>query len=136
MEETPVAHPETPSATATHQPAAPQSTHGASEPSHHAVSNPKKALSKKMQEITIYIYGAISVLLFSRFIFSLVGARQVAPYVEFVYQLTTPIMIPFSNMFGINQSGQYRIEFEVLVALLVYALIFYGIGRLARIIFD
>ena len=96
----------------------------------------KKVFSRKVYELLIYTYGAIAMMLVSRFLFSLLGARQVAPFVEFVYQLSTPLMIPFMNMFGLVQSGPYRIEFEVIVALVVYGLILYGIAQLVRIIFD
>lgn len=96
----------------------------------------KKVFSRKLYELLIYIYGAIAMLLTSRFLFSLLGARQIAPFVEFVYQLSTPLMIPFMNMFGIVQSGPYRIEFEVIVALVVYGLIMYGVAQLVRILFD
>ena len=96
----------------------------------------KKKFSKKVYELFLYFYGAVAFLLISRFTFSLFGARQIAPFVEFVYSLSNPLMMPFSNMFGLVQSGPYRIEFEVLVALAVYALVFYGIGRLVQIILD
>lgn len=106
----------------------------------HTVAKPlmqKNMVSRKVQETLIYIYSAISALLVARFIFSLVAARQAAPFVGFVYQLTIPLMIPFENMFGTPLlSNQYKLEFEVLVALAVYAMVFFGIVKLVSIIFD
>lgn len=101
--------------------------------SHQAIS--RKSLARKMNEVLIYFYAAIAVLLLARFIFSMVGARHVAPVVDFVYQLSYPLMLPFANMFGIIQSGPYRLEFEVFVALVIYAVIFFGVAKLIDIIF-
>jgi hypothetical protein len=45
-------------------------------------------------------------------------------------------MFPFTNMFGKQpQFAQYRIDFEVIVALVVYALVFLGLSKLVRILF-
>ncbi len=96
----------------------------------------KKKISRKISEILIYLYAAIVVLLLARFIFSMVAARQVAPFVDFVYQLSIPLMIPFANMFGPLQSGPYRLELEVFVALIIYGVIFFGISKLVNIIFE
>ncbi len=95
----------------------------------------RKKLSRKLHEVLVYLYAAIAVLLLSRFIFSMVAARNVAPFVDFVYQLTYPLMIPFANMFGVIQSGPYRLEFEIFVALIMYAVIFFGVAKLIDIIF-
>ncbi len=97
----------------------------------------KSALSQKVQQLLIFLYSAISIILTARFILSLIGARITTPFVNFVYQFTYPLVSPFANMFGTTlQAGQYRIEFEDLVALLVYALVFIGIAKLIGIIFD
>lgn len=95
------------------------------------------AISAKVQQLLIYLYTFIAVILMFRFVFSLVGAREETPFVSFVYQLSIPFMIPFFNMFGRPLAvAQFRLEFEVLVALLVYAIVFFGVAKLVSIIFD
>lgn len=97
----------------------------------------KAVISQKVQQLLIFVYTALSLILTARFILSLIGASQDTPFVSFVYQLTVPFVSPFANMFGRQlQAGQFRFEFEVLVALLVYALIFVGIAKLIAILFD
>ena len=97
----------------------------------------KSVISIKAQQILIYLYTFISVILMFRFILSLIAARQETPFVRFVYQLSGPFMLPFANMFGRTlEAGGYRLEFEVLVALIVYAILFFGIAKLVSIIFD
>jgi uncharacterized protein YggT (Ycf19 family) len=82
------------------------------------------------------IYFAVAAILAFRFILAMFGARKESIFVSFVYQLTTPFMFPFTNMFGKQpQFAQYRIDFEVIVALVVYALVFLGLSKLVRILF-
>lgn len=98
---------------------------------------PKNVISLKAQQFFIFLYTFIAVLLTFRFVLAFLGARQESPFVAMVYQLSVPFMLPFTNMFGRSlQVAQYRLEFEVLVALLVYAVVFYGIAKLVSIIFD
>lgn len=91
---------------------------------------------RKIEQLLIFIYLVVAALLLFRFVLSLFGANKEAIFVNFVYQLTTPFMFAFEGMFGHQpQVGTYILEFEVLVALLVYALVFVGLSRLVRIIF-
>ncbi len=97
----------------------------------------KGALSHKVQQLFVLFYTALSIILTARFIFSLLGSNLNSPFVSFIYQLSQPFVTPFSNMFGVTfQAGQSRIEFEDLVALLVFALVFFGIAKIISIIFD
>lgn len=90
----------------------------------------------KVEQLSIFMYFFVASVLLFRFILSLFGAKQSSPFVDFVYQLTEPFMIPFNGMFGRTPAvGSFRLEFEVLVALAVYALIFFGISKLVGIIF-
>ena len=90
----------------------------------------------KIEQLIIFVYFAVASILMFRFVLSLFGARRSSPFVNFIYQLTSPFMLPFENMFGGSpQVAQFRLEFEVLVALFVYALVLFGISRLVRIIF-
>jgi uncharacterized protein YggT (Ycf19 family) len=91
---------------------------------------------EKVEQLILFTYFFIASILFFRFILSLFGASRRSPFVEFVYNLTEPFMFPFVGMFGRTPGvGQYRLEFEVLVALAVYALVMFGLSRLVRIIF-
>ncbi len=91
---------------------------------------------EKAEQITLFTYFGVAALLLFRFVLSLFGASRTTPFVDFIFQLTTPFMIPFESMFGGPKGYQnYQLEFEVLVALLVYGLVFFGLARLIKIIF-
>lgn len=113
----------------TNQPPTPQPS-----PSNQLTHPP--AIVEKIEQLIIFTYFFIASILFFRFILSLFGANKTSPFVEFVYNLTEPFMFPFVGMFGRNPGiGTYRLEFEVIVALAVYALVMFGLMRLVRIIF-
>lgn len=106
-------------------------------PKHQAPQLNKGELSRKVQQLFILFYTALSVVLTARFVFSLLGSNGSSPFVGFVYQISQPFTAPFANMFGVSvQAGMSRVEFEDLAALLVYALVFFGLAKLLSIIFD
>jgi uncharacterized protein YggT (Ycf19 family) len=96
---------------------------------------PSKSTVSKVEQIIVLSYFFVAALLLFRFVLSMFGAND-SPFVEFVRQLTSPFMIPFTDMFGgpIGVS-EYLLEFEVLVAIIVYALVFFGLARLIKIVF-
>lgn len=92
-------------------------------------------LGDKLEQIIMLCYFFVAALLTFRFALGLFGARQ-SPFVEFVRDISIPFMIPFEGMFGTTPTaGYYSLEFESLVAIMVYAGIFFGLARLVKIIF-
>lgn len=89
----------------------------------------------KIEQLFALFYVFVAALLLFRFGLGLFGAQR-APFVDFVFDISTPFMIPFSGMFGASPSvGYYTLEFEVLIAIAVYAIVFLGLGRLVKILF-
>ncbi len=83
------------------------------------------------------IGGAIEILVGLRFIFRLVGANGSNAFVDFIYQWSTPFVVPFAGILGQDATvaGQgvvttSVVDWTALVALVVYGLIFGVVGRL------
>jgi hypothetical protein len=103
-------------------------------PTHTPVTH-AASVGDKIEQVIMLSYFFVAALLTFRFALGMFGARQ-SPFVEFVRALSIPFMIPFEGMFGATPSvGYYSIEFEALVAIIVYALVFFGLGRLVKILF-
>jgi hypothetical protein len=84
--------------------------------------------------IVWYITGVIVTLLALRLILQLLGANEGNGFVDFIYGLSGIFAAPFFGMF--NYQPTYGISyFEVgtLVAILIYALIGYGIAQLVTL---
>lgn len=77
------------------------------------------------------IVGFVVSILAIRFVLSLLGANRNNGFADLIYSATYPLVAPFFGLFGYKfEYGVARFEVETLVAIAVYALIGYGIGRL------
>lgn len=80
------------------------------------------------------IAGIIIGLLALRIILLLLAANQGAPFVDFVYGLSGVFAWPFYGIFGYTpQYGQSVLEISSIVAIIVYALIAWGLGKAATL---
>lgn len=78
-----------------------------------------------------YITGVILALLALRIIFQLLGANEDNGFVSFIYGLSGFFATPFFGMFSYEPSyGVSYFEVSTLVAMVIYALIGYGLARL------
>jgi len=86
------------------------------------------------ERVIYYIMGVLLTLLAFRFILSLLGANRGNGFADFIYSVSYPFVLPFFGLFGYQvERGVARFEIETLVAMLVYAVVAYGIVKLIRI---
>lgn len=70
------------------------------------------------------IVGIIEILLIFRFILALLGANRGADFAQFIFDLSTPFVMPFIGLFNLQTAyGASRFEFETLIAMAVYAVL-------------
>lgn len=70
--------------------------------------------------------GLASLILSLRFILKLFGANQGAPFVSWIYAMSSSLLDPFRGIFPTQViENQYVLEFSILFAILIYALIGY-----------
>jgi uncharacterized protein YggT (Ycf19 family) len=80
------------------------------------------------------ITGLVLSLLAIRFLLSLFGANQTNAFADFIYSVTAPLMAPFVGLFSYDREiGVARFEFEVFIAMAVYALIGWLITRVITV---
>lgn len=81
-----------------------------------------------------YVAGVILALLAIRFILALLGANPSNAFANFIYDVSHPLVAPFFSLFGYNlQYGVSKFETYTLVAMLIYALIAWGLARLVTL---
>jgi uncharacterized protein YggT (Ycf19 family) len=71
------------------------------------------------------VIGAIEFFLGLRFLFRLFGANPTAPFVSWIYEMTAPLVAPFSNIFPTPKVEGFVFDFTTLFALFVYVFIGY-----------
>ena len=84
--------------------------------------------------IIAFITSAILAVLAVRFVFVLLGANPSNGIANFVYSVSEPLVSPFFSLFNYEfVNGTARFEGFTLVAMLIYALVGYGLARLMTI---
>ncbi|MGA7733544.1 MAG: hypothetical protein WCD37_19950 [Chloroflexia bacterium] len=91
-----------------------------------------------LSRIVWFLVGLMSILLLLRFVLLASGADESAGFSQLIYNLTGWMVAPFAGLFGRSitypgAAGTGVIEFESLIAIVVYMLIGWGITKLAQL---
>jgi hypothetical protein len=85
--------------------------------------------------VVYFVLGVLEVIMGLRFIFRLLGANQDSSFALFLYNLSYIFVSPFNGIFNDQNIGKVSVfEVSTLVAMLLYALIAWGIVELSRVI--
>jgi hypothetical protein len=77
-----------------------------------------------------YILGLLEVILAFRFVLKLLGANAGAGFTSFIYNVSTPFVWPFLNVFKISRVEGSVFEWTTLLAMLVYWFVAWAIIKL------
>jgi hypothetical protein len=80
-----------------------------------------------------FIVGVIDIVVAARFLGKLLGASSQSQFVTLIYNVSSPLVAPFKGIFGNGGSSANSFETASLVAIVVYALIGWGLVVLIRI---
>ncbi|NLW92154.1 MAG: YggT family protein [Syntrophomonadaceae bacterium] len=91
----------------------------------------------KMNRVVYYILGFLEILLAFRLIFKLLGANPGSGFVSFIYLITQVFLAPFNAIFSAASTQGIEtkafLEPSAIIAMIVYALIAWGIVKLIMI---
>ena len=80
-----------------------------------------------------FVVGLVDILIAARFLGKLLGASSQSAFVHFIYQLSGVMVAPFTGIFGDTGNKTNTFETASLVAIVVYAVIGWGLVVLIRI---
>ncbi|MEI6043410.1 MAG: YggT family protein [Chloroflexota bacterium] len=87
-------------------------------------------------QIIYFLVGALEVLLLLRFSFNLLGADPNNGLVSFIYALSSPFVIAFKGIFSnYNLNNNSIFEISALIAMVIYALLSWGLVSLLDAVF-
>ena len=89
----------------------------------------------KITQIIWLLLGILEAALALRFIFKLIGVNPANAFASIVYGFTNLFVAPFASLTGAPAAEGMVFEFTTLIAMAVYALVFYGIERLVYVLF-
>ncbi|HLG63617.1 MAG TPA: hypothetical protein VKY19_16875 [Ktedonosporobacter sp.] len=85
--------------------------------------------------VTYFVLGVLEVILGLRLLFRLLGANEGNDFITFLYNLSHIFVVAFNGIFNDQALGRSVFEVSTLIAMLVYALIAWGIVSLGRVLF-
>lgn len=95
----------------------------------------RQAAVNKAVQFIYYLMGALGILLSLRVVLRLFGANPQNQFATFIYNLSQPFVIPFTNLFTNPTFGENNIfEINVLIAIGAYALVTWLVVRLIYVI--
>ena len=97
-------------------------------------SREQRVFSFKLIELIWLFFGAVEGLIGLRILLKLVAADPNNPFATFIYSVSDVFLWPFRGLTATPSAGGYVLELPAFVALLVYALLAWGIVRLVWIL--
>jgi YggT family protein len=94
----------------------------------------KRLVAYRTTQLIYWVFGLIEGLIAIRFVLKALGANPSAGFAEFIYGITAPLVAPFAGLFGNPAAQGSVLEVHSIVALIVYALLAWLLGKLAWIV--
>jgi YggT family protein len=94
----------------------------------------RRLAAYRVTQMIYWIFGLIEGLIAIRFVLKALGANPSAGFAQFIYGVTAPLVAPFYGLFGNPAAQGSVLELHSLVALIVYGLLAWLLGKLAWIL--
>jgi len=86
--------------------------------------------------VIYFLLGVVEVILALRFLFRLLGASQDNSFTLFLYHLSQVFVAPFDGIFHDQALGTRSVfELSTLIAMLIFALLAWGLVALSQVVF-
>jgi uncharacterized protein YggT (Ycf19 family) len=95
---------------------------------------PSVSPTYRASQILYLLLGIIETLIIIRVVLKLLAANSGVDFVRFAYGVSAPLMAPFQGIFPTPVSHNSVLELSSLVAMVVYALVAWGIVRIVFIL--
>jgi hypothetical protein len=89
----------------------------------------------KISQLIWLLFGILEVLIALRIGLKLIGANPDSPIVAMIYGFTSLFLFPFTGLIGSPTVGGMVLEISSMFAILIYALIGWGIERTVWLLF-
>jgi uncharacterized protein YggT (Ycf19 family) len=96
----------------------------------------RRAMLDRVSSIVWFFSGLIMAAIGLRVIFRLLAANEASGFVQFIYGFTEPFVRPFQGIFAEPAANGAALDSAALFALLMVALVTWGLVRLMWLIFD
>jgi uncharacterized protein YggT (Ycf19 family) len=94
----------------------------------------RRLAAYRLTQIVYWVFGLIEALIAIRLVLRALGANPSAGFAQFIYAVTGPLVAPFMGLFGNPSYENSVLELSSIVALVVYALVAWLLGKLIWIL--
>ena len=105
-----------------------------SAPVEHVSMTEQSRYNFRAAAVVWFVVGVVEIFIAARFLGKLFGASAHSAFVNFIYQVSGPMVAPFTGIFGDTGTRTNTFETASLVAIVVYAVIGWGLVVLIRIV--
>jgi uncharacterized membrane protein len=90
----------------------------------------------QVNQILFTILSILEIMLGLRFVLKFIAANAASGFAAFMYGITKPLIAPFVGLVSTPKSGGTILEVTTLIAMAVYALLFWIVVRVIRVLVD
>lgn len=95
----------------------------------------QRIFSFKATQLIWLALGLVEALIAMRILLKLIGANPDSLFAVFIYGVSNFFLFPFEGLIGTPASGGMVLELTSIIAMLVYALLFWAVERMVWVIF-
>jgi hypothetical protein len=95
----------------------------------------QRLFSFKTSQLIWLAFGLVEALIVMRIILKLIGANAANLFAAIVYDLSYIFLFPFEGIVRTPAAGGAVLELSSIIALIVYALLAWGVVRIVRVVF-
>jgi len=98
----------------------------------------RRNLLDRVSQIIYFLAGILEVILVLRLFLRGINADSTAGFATFIYNFSSPFVAPFNSIFNNDQAlkGVTTFEFSTVLAMVIYALLAFGLVKLLYILFE
>jgi uncharacterized protein YggT (Ycf19 family) len=97
-------------------------------------SEGRRLAAYRLTQVVNQVFGLIEGLIAIRLLLKVLGANPSTGFAQFIYGITTPLVEPFLGLFNNPTYQNGVLELSSIVALIVYALVAWLLGRLVWVL--
>jgi len=98
------------------------------------IGQEQRLFSFKATQWIWLVLGVVEVLIGLRIVLKLIAANPENPFAAFIYNVSSIFLVPFAGLVGTPAAGNMVLELSSIIALLVYALLAWGIERIIWVV--
>jgi uncharacterized membrane protein len=101
----------------------------------HDEATERYANISRVNQVLWLLFGVILSLIAVRVVLKLIGANPAAVFSQIIYGMTDVFLWPFAGITADPSVGAFQLEISSVIAMIVYALVAWGLTRLIWILF-